>query len=79
MLVGSTEADPDEGKIERVPARPGTARPEGSSVIDVHAPAGIIKYEILDIKGWEPASCQLGNEISSEIKPEERNHNGTSK
>lgn len=28
MLVGSTEADPDEGKIERVPARPGTARPE---------------------------------------------------
>ena len=52
MLVGSTEADPDEGKISNEsPLGQALLGQKSGSVIDVHAPAGIIKYEILDIKG----------------------------
>ena len=52
MLVGSTEADPDEGKISNEsPLGQALLGQKSGSVIDVHAPAGIIKYEILAIKG----------------------------
>lgn len=52
MLVGSTEADPDEGKISNEsPLGLALLGQKSGSVIDVHAPAGIIKYEILAIKG----------------------------
>ena len=51
MIVGSTEADPDDNKIsDESPL--GTAllgKAEGSTV-QVHAPAGIIEFEILDVK-----------------------------
>jgi len=52
MIVGSTEADPDEGKISN--ESPLGAALLGKTVgttVDVHAPAGIIKYEIVEIKG----------------------------
>ena len=52
MLVGSTEADPDEGKISNEsPLGQALLGQKKGSVVDVHAPAGIIKYEIIDIKG----------------------------
>ena len=52
MVVGSTEADPDEGKISNEsPLGQALLGQKSGSVIDVHAPAGIIKYEILAIKG----------------------------
>lgn len=52
MIVGSTEADPDEGKIsnESPLGQALLGQPSGA-VIDVHAPNGIIKYEIKEIKG----------------------------
>ena len=51
MIVGSTEADPDNNKIS-------DESPLGSALIDktvgvivqVHAPAGVIEFEILDVK-----------------------------
>ena len=54
MLVGSTEADPDEFKISNESPL-GTAIPgqKVGSVVDVHAPAGVIKYEIMEIEGEE--------------------------
>ena len=51
-LVGSTEAAPGEGKISNEsPLGQALLGQKSGSVIDVHAPAGIIKYEILAIKG----------------------------
>ena len=50
MLVGSTEADPDEGKISNEsPLGQALLGQKVGAVVDVHAPAGIIKYEIKDI------------------------------
>ena len=47
MLVGSTEADPDEGKISNEsPLGQALLGQKVGAVVDVHAPAGIIKYEI---------------------------------
>ena len=51
MIVGSTEADPDDNKIS-------DESPLGAALIDktvgttvkVHAPAGILDFEILEIK-----------------------------
>lgn len=51
MIVGSTEADPTKGKISN-------ASPVGSALVDhhvgetvvVHAPAGLIEYEILKVQ-----------------------------
>ena len=50
MLVGSTEADPDEGKISNEsPLGQALLGQKVGAIVDVHAPAGIIKYEIKDI------------------------------
>ena len=50
MIVGSTEADPDEGKISNEsPLGQALLGQKRGAVVDVHAPAGIIKYEIKDI------------------------------
>ena len=50
MLVGSTEADPDEGKISNEsPLGQALLGQKVGAVVDVHAPAGIIKYEIKEI------------------------------
>ena len=52
MIVGSTEADPDEGKISNEsPLGAALLGQKVGAVVDVHAPAGIIKYEIMEIKG----------------------------
>ena len=51
-IVGSTEADPDEDKISNEsPLGQALLGQKVGSVVDVHAPAGIIKYEIQEIKG----------------------------
>ena len=50
MLVGSTEADPDEGTIStESPLGQALLGQKVGAVVDVHAPAGIIKYEIKEI------------------------------
>lgn len=51
-IVGSAEADPSEFRIsnESPVGEAILGRPVGS-VVEVHVPAGSIKYEILDIKG----------------------------
>ena len=52
MLVGSTEADPDEGKISNEsPLGQLLLGCKVGDIVDVHAPAGVIKYEIKEIKG----------------------------
>jgi transcription elongation factor GreA len=52
MLVGSTEADPDEGKISNEsPLGAALLGQKVGATVDVHAPAGIIKYQIVEIKG----------------------------
>ena len=52
MLVGSTEADPDEGKISNEsPLGQSLLGCKVGDIVDVHAPAGVIKYEIKEIKG----------------------------
>lgn len=52
MLVGSTEADPDEGKISNEsPLGQSLLGGKVGDIVDVHAPAGAIKYEIKEIKG----------------------------
>lgn len=51
MIVGSTEADPDEGKISNEsPLGQALLGQSVGTTVDVHAPAGIIKYEIEEIK-----------------------------
>ncbi|BAL83415.1 putative transcription elongation factor GreA [Selenomonas ruminantium subsp. lactilytica TAM6421] len=50
MIVGSTEADPDEGKISNEsPLGQALLGQKRGTIVDVHAPAGVIKYEIKDI------------------------------
>ena len=52
MLVGSTEADPDAGKISNEsPLGQALIGKKSGTVVDVHAPAGVIKYEIVEIQG----------------------------
>ena len=52
MIVGSTEADPDEGKISNEsPLGQALIGQKVGAVVDVHAPAGVIKDEIKEIKG----------------------------
>ena len=52
MLVGSTEADSDEGKISNEsPLGQSLLGGKVGDIVDVHAPAGVIKYEIKEIKG----------------------------
>lgn len=51
MLVGSTEADPDEFKISNEsPLGAAILGQKKGSVVEVHAPAGIIEYKIIDIE-----------------------------
>ena len=51
MIVGSTEADPDAAKISNEsPVGTALIGQRVGSVVEVHAPAGILQYEILDIK-----------------------------
>ena len=51
MLVGSTEADPDEYKISNEsPLGVAILGQKVGSVVEVHAPAGIIKYKIMKIE-----------------------------
>lgn len=50
-LVGSAEADPSEFKISNEsPVGAAIVGQKVGSVVDVHAPAGILKYEIVEIK-----------------------------
>ena len=50
MLVGSTEADPDEYKISNEsPLGVAILGQKVGSIVEVHAPAGIIKYQIMKI------------------------------
>mgnify|MGYP000485177120 FL=1 len=52
MIVGSTEADPDEGKISNEsPLGQALLGHKVGAIVDVHAPAGVIKYEIKEILG----------------------------
>ena len=51
MLVGSTEADPDEYKISNEsPLGVAILGQKVGSVVEVHAPAGINKYQIMKIE-----------------------------
>ena len=50
-LVGSAEADPSEFKISNEsPVGAAIVGQKVGNVVDVHAPAGILKYEIVEIK-----------------------------
>ena len=51
MIVGSTEADPDNNKIsDESPLGLALIDKSAGQTIQVHAPAGIIDFEILEIK-----------------------------
>ncbi len=51
MIVGSTEADPDEAKISNEsPVGAALIGQKVGSIVEVHAPAGILQYEIIEIK-----------------------------
>ena len=50
MIVGSVEADPDESKISNEsPLGAAIIGQKAGTVVDVHAPAGVLKYEIVEI------------------------------
>lgn len=49
-IVGSTEADPDEGKLsDESPLGKALLGMSEGKIVDVDAPAGVLKYEILKI------------------------------
>ncbi|WP_295163683.1 GreA/GreB family elongation factor, partial [Selenomonas sp. F0473] len=51
LIVGSTEADPDEGKISNEsPLGMALLGQKIGKIINVSAPAGMIRYKIVDIK-----------------------------
>ena len=51
LIVGSTEADPDEGKISNEsPLGMALLGQKIGRVINVNAPTGVIQYKIMDIK-----------------------------
>ena len=50
MIVGSTEADPDEGKISNEsPVGAALIGQSAGTVVQIHAPAGLLEYEIVEI------------------------------
>ena len=50
MIVGSMEADPDEAKISNEsPLGAAVIGQKAGAIVDVHAPAGVLKYEIVEI------------------------------
>ena len=52
MIVGSTEADPDEAKISNEsPLGMAILGQKVGNTVEVHAPVGIIKYQIMKIEG----------------------------
>ena len=51
LIVGSTEADPDNNKISNEsPVGMAMLNQPAGTIVDVEVPAGIIQYEILEIK-----------------------------
>ncbi len=51
MIVGSTEADPDNNKIsDESPLGAAILDKMAGAVVQVHAPAGVIEFELLDVK-----------------------------
>ena len=51
MIVGSTEADPDNNKIsDESPLGAALLNKTAGQTVQVHAPAGVIEFEILEIK-----------------------------
>ena len=51
MIVGSTEADPDASKIsDESPVGAALIGKNVGDTVEVHAPAGVLQYEILEIK-----------------------------
>lgn len=51
MIVGSTEADPDDNKIsDESPLGAALLNQTAGVTVQVHAPAGVIEFEILDVK-----------------------------
>ena len=51
MIVGSTEADPDNNKIsDESPLGMALLNKSAGVTVQVHAPAGVIEFEILEVK-----------------------------
>ena len=51
MIVGSTEADPDNNKIsDESPVGAAIIGKTAGQTVQVHAPVGVLEYEILEIK-----------------------------
>ena len=51
MIVGSTEADPDDNKIsDESPLGTALLGKAAGVTVQVHAPAGVIAFEILDVE-----------------------------
>lgn len=51
MIVGSTEADPDNNKIsDESPLGAAIMDKTAGTVVQVHAPAGVLEFELLDVK-----------------------------
>ncbi len=51
MIVGTTEADPDEARISyESPLGAALLHQEVGAIVDVHAPIGVLKYEVVEIK-----------------------------
>ena len=51
MIVGSTEADPDNNKIsDESPLGAALLEKSAGMIVQVHAPAGVIDFEVLDVK-----------------------------
>ena len=51
MIVGSTEADPDNNKIsDESPLGVAILDKSAGAKVQVHAPIGVIEFEILDVK-----------------------------
>ena len=51
MIVGSTEADPDNNKIsDESPLGMAILGKGVGTIVQVHAPAGVIEFELLDVK-----------------------------
>jgi len=51
MIVGTTEADPDNNKIsDESPLGAALLDKSAGTVVQVHAPAGILEFELLEVK-----------------------------
>ena len=53
-IVGSTEADPFEGKISNdSPVGRALLGTKAGDIVEVDTPQGVIKYKVLEIRGSE--------------------------